>query len=138
MRQARIVWLALGAAGLLACSNDNGGTSTSVAGNYAATVFEVSYGSGPTYDVLEAGGSLAINIASSNTTTGSLVVPASIGGGITGDMAGTASVSGSTVQFHQNADTFVRDLTWTVASSTLSVTNQVAGGGTFTITLTKH
>ena len=113
-------------------------TSSSIAGNYLATVFEVNDGSGPTYDVLEAGGSLTINITSNNTTTGSLVVPASIGGGMTGDMAGTATVSGSTVQCHQDADTFVRAVAWTTGASTLSVTNQVAGGGTFTITLTKH
>ena len=40
--------------------------------------------------------------------------------------------------FAQAADTFVRDLTWSVGTNTLSATNQRAGAGVFTITLTRQ
>jgi hypothetical protein len=134
-------WLALGAAGLLACSNDNGGTSSSVAGASTATVFQVTLDGQSTVDELAGGGSLTITIAANDSTTGELtVLPAE---GVSGEpatysMAGLAVVSGSTVQFHQDADTFVRDLTWTVSGSTIAVHNQALDGATFTITLTKH
>jgi hypothetical protein len=42
------------------------------------------------------------------------------------------------VQFQQTADTFVRDLTFTIVGNTLQATSQVAGAGSFTITLTRQ
>lgn len=90
-------------------------------------------------DVLAQGGTLSINIASDNSTTGTLTLPASVAGSpVTLSMAGTAVVTGSTVKFQQPGDTFVRDLTFTVSGNTLAVANQSAGGSTFTVTLTKQ
>jgi hypothetical protein len=53
-------------------------------------------------------------------------------------MAGTVVQTGTTVRFEQTADTFVRDLTFTVVGNTLQTTSQVAGAGSFTITLTRQ
>jgi hypothetical protein len=46
--------------------------------------------------------------------------------------------SGNTVHFQQSIDTFVRDLTFTIVGTSLQATNQVAGGASFTITLTRQ
>jgi hypothetical protein len=53
-------------------------------------------------------------------------------------MAGTVVQTGNTVKFQQTADTFVRDLTFTIVGNTLQSTDQVAGVGSFTITLTRQ
>jgi hypothetical protein len=107
---------------------------------YAATTFQVTQTGQNPQNILAAGGSLTIAIAADNSTGGSLFIPASAAGGTAfiADMAGTASFSGSTVTFTQGADTFVRDLTFTVVGSTLQVTNQIVSGTTYNITLTKQ
>ena len=126
------------AAALLGCS-DSTTEPTSIAGSYTASTFTLTPTGSTSRDVLAAGGSLTINIASSNAITGTLNVPASVTGGsaFVADMAGTATVTGSTVRFTQSADTFVRDLNWTIQGNTLRVTNQTAGSASFTITLTR-
>jgi hypothetical protein len=53
-------------------------------------------------------------------------------------MNGTVVRNGSTIEFQQEADTFVRDLSWSVSTNTLSVVNQRAGAAVFTITLTRQ
>jgi hypothetical protein len=89
--------------------------------------------------VLARGGSFTLTIGTDNRTSGTLSVPATVTGGeaLTASMAGTAVRSGNTVRFEQSADTFVRDLRWTVDGRTLRAENQTAGAGTFTITLTR-
>ena len=122
----------------VACGSD-GPTQPSVAGAYVATTFRVTPAGQPMIDVLAGGGTLSINIAADNSTTGSLTLPASLAGSTTSlTMAGTAVVSGSTIKFQQTADTFVRDLTFTISGNTLSATNQTVGGATFNVTLTRQ
>lgn len=91
-------------------------------------------------DVLAAGGSLTIDVSAGHSTSGSLSVPGSITGGaaFNASMTGTATVSGSTVKFNQSADTFVRDLTFTVAPNTLTANNQAAGSETYNVVLTRQ
>ena len=123
----------------VACGSDGPTQPSSVAGAYVATTFRVAPAGQSTIDVLAGGGTLSINIAADNSTTGSLTLPASLAGSTTSlSMAGTAVVSGSTIKFQQTADTFVRDLTFTISGNTLSATNQTAGGATFSVTLTKQ
>jgi hypothetical protein len=107
-------------------------------GTYAATVFVVTPVGQAPLNVLAAGGTLSITINSSGTTSGSLNVPASVTGGtaFTASMAGTATITALTVQFSQDADTFVRDLVWSRVGTELQVVNQTAGNSSFTITLT--
>jgi hypothetical protein len=110
-----------------------------LAGSYSATVFKVTPAGQATIDVLAAGGSLTITITGNNTTSGTLSIPASLNGGVpfTASMEGTVTLSGSTVAFQQTADTFVRDLSWTFAGNSLSVSNQLVSGDAHTLTLTK-
>ena len=122
----------------LACSgSEMVGSSTLAAGTYRADLFVVTPQGEAAIDVLGAGGSLVITIKADGTTTGSLTVPASVTGGaaLNASMSGTATVTELTVTFDQEADTFVRDLTWSRVEGTISVINQVAGGASFTITL---
>jgi len=126
------------AAALIGCSSTDPG-SVELAGSYTATVLRVTPAGQGVLDVLAAGGSLTIVVTGSNTTTGTLSIPASVNGGVpfVASMAGTATLSGSTVQFQQTADTFVRDLSWTLTANSLSVNGQLVSGDTYTITLTK-
>jgi len=121
------------------CGNGTG-PSSALVGTYVATVFSVTPTGQAAINVLAAGGSLTISIAANNTTTGSLFIPASINGGtaFNADMAGSVTLTGTSVSFQQSADTFVRDLTWTFSNSTLSVSSQSAGDAAHTITLTRQ
>lgn len=109
-------------------------------GTFEATTFLVTPPGEPAIDVLAQGGSLTLAFSASNAVIGTLSVPASVTGGqpIVADMDGTVVRSGNTIELQQSADTFVRDLTWTVGESTLTVVNQSAGSGTFTITMTRQ
>lgn len=132
--------LAVTATAMMACGDDNPTEPAALAGSYRATTFRVTPTGQPTADILVQGGSLSITIADNGSTTGSLVVPATLGGGpaLNASMAGTVVRSGNSVQFQQSADTFVRDLTFTVNGSTLQATDQQAGGARFTVTLTRQ
>ncbi len=126
---------------LASCGSDTPTASSgSLAGTYRATAFRVTPTGQPAIDVLPQGGSLTLTIAADRSTTGSLSLPASAAGGtaLTASMAGTAVQTGGTIRLQQTADTFVRDLTWSVSASALSVTEQQAGGARFTITLTRQ
>ena len=124
-------------AGTAACGY--GTESVRLDGTYVATVFRVTPQGQSQIDVLGAGGSLTITIATSNAVTGTMVIPASVSGGpLSASMAGTAARDGDEVTFTQAADTFVRDLSWTLSAQGLSVTGQAAGSAAFTITLSRQ
>ena len=113
--------------------------NSSLAGSYHATVFSVTPTGQAAIDVLAANGSFVITISAANALSGLLSIPASVTGGsaLSADMAGTAVVTGATVTFQQNADTFVRDLEWTRVGTSLTVVAQAAGSASFTITLAR-
>ena len=124
--------------GSLACSGtEMVGSSTLLAGTYRADHFMVTPQGESEKDVLAAGGSLVITIEADGSTTGSLNIPASVTGGaaFNASMAGTATVTQLTVEFEQQADTFVRDLIWLRIEGKLTVINAAAGGANYTITL---
>lgn len=83
-------------------------TLENIVGAYTATTF-----TGGGYDVLALGGGLQMTLAMDRSVTGTMEIPAAAGGPFTADMAGTYSVSGNSLTFTQDADTFVRDATWT-------------------------
>ena len=137
----RLLGAALLAGGLgTACGGiDLVGNSTLAAGTYVATVFLVTPPGEQQVNVLGAGGSLSIAISTSGSTSGSLNIPASVSGGpLTASMAGTATVTELTVEFDQDADTFVRDLNWARVGTAIQVGNVSAGGALFTITLQRQ
>lgn len=123
---------------VIGCSDST--SANALAGTYNATVFHVTPDGEPDMDILAAGGSLTVTLDANGGASGTISLPASVTGSIpiSESLTGTYTQSGNTVQFQQSADTFVRDLAWTVGSGTLSVSQQRAGTATFTITLTKQ
>lgn len=122
------------------CSSDPTASEPQLPGSYSATVFSVIPSGQTAINVLSAGGGLSIVIDANSAVTGTLTIPAALTGAGTEvvSMAGTALLSGSTVQFNQAEDTFVRDLDWELTTASLRVVSQVAGSASFTITLTRQ
>ena len=107
---------------LLACGD---GTPFSpsvdtVSGSYHATVLTADQLSGSTNYLLQ-GGSLTLTLASDGTTSGRLFVPGGDGGADADvDLAGSWALTGGTVTFTQNGDTFLRNLPFTATRNRLS------------------
>jgi hypothetical protein len=137
MRQGLIA-LAVGLT-LAGCSDEDGTDISDVAGSYEATTFVVTPDGEGQIDVLAAGGFINITINSNGTTTGDMFLPASVAGTDQAfSMDGTASIVGSEqVAFDQVADSFFRELTFTIEAEELVVLEQRAGSAVFTITLTR-
>jgi hypothetical protein len=137
MRQGLIA-LAVGLT-LAGCSDEDGTDISDVAGSYEATTFVVTPDGEGQIDVLAAGGFINITINSNGTTTGDMFLPANVAGTDQAfSMDGTASIVGSEqVAFDQVADSFFRELTFTIEAEELVVLEQRAGSAVFTITLTR-
>lgn len=118
----------------IGCHYDDAVAPSDLAGTYAATTFtRVSGGQG--LDVLAAGGSLTITLNANGTTTGLLSIPASLNNGVAlnESMTGTFTIVGGTVHFDQTADTFVRDMSFSIAAQTLNGTLTTNDGGILVI-----
>ena len=125
---------------LIGCSDDpvTPITAASLAGTSNATTFTVTPPGQALINVLSAGGSLTITLNADGSTTGTLFVPAAASGSgdVTASMVGTFTISGSTVEFTQADDTFVRDMTFTVSGNTLSG-NETFSGAVVVVVLTR-
>jgi len=106
------------ATAMMACGgSDSTSPSGNVAGSYTATQFVTTGSSGQTNQIL-AGSTLVINLAGNGTTTGHLHLAAQGGNPVLDyDMAGTWAQTGTTVNFSQTADTFVRNIPFTVVAN---------------------
>lgn len=119
-------------AGLLAACGDGpldpGSPSMAVvAGEYDAadTFGALSFtttADGETTDWLAAGARLTLTLDADGTVAGRLFIPGGDedGSDMDADMAGTWTLSGTTVRFEQEADTFVRDMPFTYTDKVLS------------------
>lgn len=125
-RRARILLGSL-VASTLACGGETfSPTTANIAGAYAATAFTTTT-AGVTTNQLAAGAALTLTLAASGGVTGQLFVPggAEGGGNLSEDLVGTWTLTGSTVQFAQSADTFVRDMPF------IATENRLTGDATF-------
>ena len=124
--QTLTVGLALGACGGGGDGDPFTPTEETVAGNYTAFSFTLTSSLG-TVDLLALGSTVNVVLAANGTTTGRLFVPGGEegGGDLDVDLAGTWALAGTTVTFNQTADTFIRDVEFTVAP------NQLSAEGTF-------
>ena len=111
-------------------------------GTWLATTFRVVPPGRAQQDVLAAGGTLGVNVANSAAfiTAGTVILPPAVTGGATynASLAGTAVKTGNTVQIATTADTFVRDLIFTLNENRLEALNEVVGGTTYDIVLTRQ
>jgi hypothetical protein len=133
----RIAWT-VAMIGVIACSSNSNDTVAVMTGTYTATSFTTTINGQAAVNQLTNGSSLSITINSDGSTTGQLVLVggAEGGGNLTASMAGTWTQSGSTLTLTQSADTFVRDLTFTITG------NKLIASATFTdsqlqVTLTR-
>ena len=123
-----------------ACGSDSTSPSTDPpAGSYTATSFTTSGTSGQRNELL-AGGSLQLNLNPNHTTTGHLHVAASGSSPVLdADMAGTWTANGNVVTISQTADTFVRNMPFTLsldpASGYMLVGNNIFSGTQVQVTL---
>ncbi|HYC49535.1 MAG TPA: hypothetical protein VEB19_00375 [Gemmatimonadaceae bacterium] len=131
MKKSLAVGLTLFAA--VACDDPAGPEHQHVVGSYAATSFTTTQG-GTTTDQLALGASLDLTLNANGTVTGELVAPF---GSPSQDMAGTWTHTGNTVTFAQQADTFVRDMPFTVIGNTL-VGDETFSGSRIQVTLTRQ
>lgn len=101
------------------------GDSTSpsgIAGSYTATTFRATGPGSAPLDVLALGTTISLTISSSNATSGTIYIPASLSDdniAYTQSLSGTAVRTGNTVRFNQTSDNAVRDLTFTVNGTAL-------------------
>ena len=109
-----------------ACGDSFSPTVDTVPGAYTATTFTTT-ANGATTDQLAAGGRFFMLLAADGTTMGQLVVAGAGAGGaeLVEDMAGTWLLTGDKITLDQSADTFVRDMTFTVTE------NELRGDATF-------
>jgi hypothetical protein len=134
----RLAPVLLGIAALGACG-DSTSPGNSPAGSYTAIIFITTGSSGQTNQLL-IGSSLNITLATNGTTSGHLHLAASNGNpAFDADMAGSWTRNGNLVDFTQAADTFVRDMVFTIepiAQNTWHLTgDQVFSGTHINLTL---
>ncbi|NIR46649.1 MAG: hypothetical protein GWN99_19775 [Gemmatimonadetes bacterium] len=98
-----------------------------VAGAYSATTFTVR--NGGTTDVLAGGGSIDLVLNADGTTTGRLFVPDLFGPGtgIDADLAGSWHFYGPRLELNHAADTFLRDMIFSVGSGRFSGEEEFSG-----------
>ncbi len=109
-------------------------------GTFLASTLTVTPAGQSVVDVLAQGGTLGLNVANNFVAAGTLILPASVTGVavFAASMAGTAVRTGTTVRFTQSADTFVRNLTFTLVENRLEAVSQVVAGTTYTVVLTRQ
>ena len=112
-------------------------------GTWLPTTFLVTPAGQGQKNVLTAGGTLGINIVqvdSTFITAGTVLLPASVTGAapFTASLAGTATELASIVHFAPTADSFVRNLIFTLVENRLEAVNQVVAGTRYDIVLTRQ
>jgi hypothetical protein len=143
MSPLRASLLVFSLATLAACGNDDstGPTPASVAGTYHATRIELTFAGGTeSLDALGLGTSVEIVLTPQGTTTGTLIVPPVLTeNGIDQDvieLTGTYTISGNTLTFHGQGDSFIPEVPWTIGNGTLTAV-RTDDEGTLQVTLTR-
>ncbi|MFL5552110.1 MAG: hypothetical protein ACJ770_04800 [Gemmatimonadaceae bacterium] len=131
----------IGLAVVFACGGDTSGPcSNALTGSYIATEFVTTGSSGQTNQLL-AGSTVNIALLCNGTTTGHLhLVQTASTPAFDADLAGTWTRTGNTVTFSQSADTFIRDMDFTVVETSFGtqlVADDAFAGTRVQITLTR-
>jgi hypothetical protein len=111
--------LALGACG----DDDDDGFSPTVddvAGSYTASALTLTSGNGD-FDLLALGATVTATLDADGTTSGRLQVPGGVGApAVDEDLAGTWTLSGTTVTFSPSASSLLSDVDFAVGPNTLT------------------
>jgi hypothetical protein len=122
IRRGVVLCLALALAG---CGDDDDDgfspTVDDVAGSYTASAFTLTSGNGE-FDLLALGATVTATLDADGTTSGRLQVPGGVGGApaVDEDLAGTWSLSGTTVTFSPSASSLLTDVDFAVGPNTLT------------------
>jgi hypothetical protein len=130
-------------AGLLACAGGGAGPSDTdvpdtpdVTGTYGLKSFMTTT-KGVSTDQLEAGADLILTLRPDGTTTGQLVEPVKPGETVSVlAMTGTWTLTGTTVRFEQDVDSYVRRLPFLAGPNRLDGEGTI-DGRTFRVSLTR-
>jgi hypothetical protein len=103
-------------------------TVESVAGSYTASSLTLVSSVGTT-DLLALGSTVAISLDANGITSGRLFVPGGDddGSDLDVDLAGTWTLSGSTVTFNQPGDSFIREVEFTAGPDQLNGEGEFSG-----------
>ena len=122
-----------------ACGDDTSFSPTieNVAGDYSASLFTLSLPVGPVNQLI-LGSEVTASLAPDGTMTGRFFVPHGGAGGadLDADLTGTWTLSGGAVTFDPAADTFIREMRFTVDRNRLTGTDTF-GHQTLDLVLTK-
>ncbi len=136
--KSRALFLIALPAVLFACG-DSTSPQVSVVGRYDAVAFSTQPTGGTARDELQVGSTFTITLNSDGSTSGRLFV-ASNGTtpALNADMTGTWMRNGDAIDFTQTADTFVKDMTFTIQQAfnkAALVGDQVFSGTRITVIL---
>ena len=110
----KFIPMLLAIAAISACSDPTSLSKDGPAGKYVAITLVTTSNATPSNE-LAAGGTFTIDLARNGTTSGHLHLVATAGHpALDADMSGTWVRTGDTIDFTQAADTFVRDMTFTI------------------------
>lgn len=129
----------IGCAGAIFACAESLPTMETVAGTYAATVFTLQEGDEVLQDILAQGGFINLALTVEGTTSGRAFVPGGGEGGedFDADLTGTWMLDSVTVTLDHSADTFLRDMSFTVEGDQL-LGQESFGGATVTLELSKQ
>jgi len=114
----RFAPILLGASAMIGCTDITSMSRNGPVGDYTAITLMSTENSVAT-NVLAGGGTFTLNLDANGTTNGHLHILASeTNPALDADMAGTWTRNGNQVEFTQAADTFVRDMTFTIEQIT--------------------
>jgi hypothetical protein len=133
LQSARGLMAGLLLASALACGDDPVSPEMQAAsGNYVATQLVTTEG-GTATDQLAAGATITLTLSPNGTTSGRFIVP----GELDASLAGSWTITGTTVRLSHSADTFLRNTDFQVQGNTL-VGDENFGGTRVQVTLTRQ
>jgi hypothetical protein len=107
-----------------ACGDDTGPTNETVAGTYHATTAVITPTGSQPFDALALGTSVDLVLTPQGTTSGTLVIPAVLTeDGVDDDvidLTGTYTITGSTLTFEGQGDSFIPRVVWTIGDGILT------------------
>jgi hypothetical protein len=129
-RKSRSILL-MGLLPLLACEESTSPPDAAI-GNYAAVTFTTTPTGGNARNEIAAGSTLTLNLVGDGSTSGHLQIAAPTVGSppFNADMAGTWVQNGLIVDISQGADTFVRDMPFTLTAGP-GANRDLVGDATF-------